>query len=150
MPGLSGSGRSAWVAPAAAAVLVLLAAAAVGFFAPSGSSSRPGALVGIHKIRHVVVVMQENRSFDSLFRDVPGCGRDPVRVVCLPDPANGGCVRPFHDRHDMDAGGPHGASEASADIDGGKMDGFVAQQEDAKDTCHDGSTLACASVSVCS
>jgi hypothetical protein len=71
--------------------------------------------VGIHKIRHVVVVMQENRSFDSYFGTFRGADGIPPGV-CLPDPANGGCVRPFHDRHDKDAGGPHGASEARADV----------------------------------
>ena len=30
------------------------------------------SLAGIHKIRHVVVVMQENRSFDSYFGTYPG------------------------------------------------------------------------------
>ena len=100
-------GVSVWVALTGAAVLVLLAAAAFGVFAPSGSSSRRGVLVGIHKIRHVVVVMQENRSFDSYFGTFPGAD-GILPGVCLPDPANGGCVRPFHDRHDMDAGGPHG------------------------------------------
>ena len=29
------------------------------------------ALAGIHKIRHVVVIMQENRSFDSYFGTYP-------------------------------------------------------------------------------
>ena len=50
-----------------------------------GSSSKPHAeiktnfhappepsLRGIHKIRHVVVIMQENRSFDSYFGTFPG------------------------------------------------------------------------------
>ncbi len=35
---------------------------------------RPG---GIHKIRHVVVIMQENRSFDSYFGTYPGRRRHP-------------------------------------------------------------------------
>jgi phospholipase C len=48
----------------------------------------------------------------------------------------------------MNAGGPHGASKARADIDGGKMDGFVAVQEHAKNTCLDRFNPACASVSV--
>ena len=34
-------------------------------------------LDGIHKIRHIVVIMQENRSFDSYFGTYPGRGRDP-------------------------------------------------------------------------
>ncbi len=28
---------------------------------------------GIHKIKHVIVIQQENRSFDYLFRDLSGC-----------------------------------------------------------------------------
>jgi len=32
----------------------------------------------------------------------------------------GGCVRPFHDMHDVNAGGPHGLRNAVADIDVGQ------------------------------
>jgi len=84
--------------------------------------------VGIHKIRHVVVIMQENRSFDSYFGTFPGADGIPAGV-CVPDPATGGCDKPFHDPADLNYGGPHGAANAVADIDGGKMDGFVAQAE---------------------
>jgi phospholipase C len=83
---------------------------------------------GIHKIRHVVVIMQENRSFDSYFGTFPGADGIPPGV-CVPDPVNGGCVAPFHDSADMNYGGPHGMSNAVADIDGGLMDGFVGQAE---------------------
>ena len=38
-------------------------------------------LTGIHKIKHVVVIMQENRSFDSYFGTYPGRRRDPGRGV---------------------------------------------------------------------
>jgi phospholipase C len=31
-----------------------------------------GADLGIHKFRHVIVIMQENRSFDSYFGSCPG------------------------------------------------------------------------------
>src|SRR5690349_17852458 len=55
----------------------------------------------IHKIRHVVVIMQENRSFDSYFGTYPGADGLPARhghfTVCVPDPTRGGCDRPFHD-----------------------------------------------------
>ena len=33
------------------------------------------ALAGIRKIKHVIIVMQENRSFDSYFGTYPGCRR---------------------------------------------------------------------------
>jgi phospholipase C len=96
-------------------------------------SNSPAATVtseymGIHKIRHVVIIMQENRSFDTYFGTFPGADGIPPGV-CVPDPVNGGCVRPFHDSADLNYGGPHGQSNATADIDGGKMDGFVGQAE---------------------
>ncbi len=84
---------------------------------------------GIHKIEHVVIIMQENRSFDSYFGTFPGADgipmRDGVPQVCVPDPVTKTCVRPYHDAHDENAGGPHGNRAAETDIDGGKMDGFV-------------------------
>ena len=83
---------------------------------------------GIHKIKHVVVIMQENRSFDSYFGTYPGADGIPPGV-CVPDPANGPCVAPFHDPADVNYGGPHSMGNALADIDNGRMDGFVAQSE---------------------
>jgi phospholipase C len=83
---------------------------------------------GIHKIRHVVVIMQENRSFDSYFGTYPGADGIPPGV-CVPDPANGGCVAPFHESSDLNYGGPHSMNNANADIDSGRMDGFVGQAE---------------------
>lgn len=88
---------------------------------------------GIHKIQHVVMIMQENHSFDSYFGTYPGANGIPGGV-CVPDPLSGGCVAPFHDPADRVIGGPHGAAAAVADIDGGKMDGFVAQSQ-AKFSC---------------
>jgi phospholipase C len=78
----------------------------------------------IHRIRHVVIIMQENRSFDSYFGTFPGADGIP-RGVCVPDPMNGGCVAPFHDASDINYGGPHARVSAKAAIDGGAMDGFV-------------------------
>ncbi|HTU85806.1 MAG TPA: alkaline phosphatase family protein [Solirubrobacteraceae bacterium] len=83
---------------------------------------------GIHKIRHVVIIMQENRSFDSYFGTFPGADGIPAGV-CVPDPGNGGCIAPFHDSSDLNYGGPHSQSNAIADIDDGRMDGFVGQAE---------------------
>ena len=82
----------------------------------------------IHKIRHVVIIMQENRSFDTYFGTYPGADGIPPGV-CEPDPMHGGCVKPFHDSADVNFGGPHSARSAGADIDGGAMDGFVGQAE---------------------
>ncbi len=86
-------------------------------------------------IKHVVIIMQENRSFDSYFGTFPGANGFPAGT-CVPlNPALGssGCVVPFHDPHDLNAGGPHLAVNAQADLDDGivsdKMDGFVLQQQ---------------------
>jgi Phosphoesterase family len=83
---------------------------------------------GVHLIRHVVIIMQENRSFDSYFGTFPGADGIPAGV-CVPDPVHGGCIAPYHDSSDVDYGGPHGQSNAAADIDHGAMDGFVGQAE---------------------
>jgi len=82
----------------------------------------------ISKIQHIVIIMQENRSFDEYFGTFPGVDGIPPGI-CIPDRRNGGCVRPYHDTADSNQGGPHGASASSADVDGGKMNGFVAMAE---------------------
>ena len=88
------------------------------------------------KITHVIVIMQENRSFDSYFGTYPHADgirmRHGIPTLCVPDPASGQCVRPFHDPNDVNLGGPHGAAAAVADLDGGKMDGFIGQAEAAR------------------
>jgi len=102
---------------------------------------------GIHKIKHVIIIMQENRSFDSYFGTYPGAEGIPMDdgklTVCVPDPATGDCVKPFHDRHDENGGGPHGASNAVADVDGGKMDGFIAQAQIGQKGCLDPTNPVC-------
>jgi phospholipase C len=72
--------------------------------------------------------MQENRSFDNYFGTYPGANGIPAGV-CVPDPLHGGCVKPFHDPNNENNGGPHGYGAFTADLDGGKMDGFVGQAE---------------------
>lgn len=83
---------------------------------------------GIHKIKHIVIIMQENRSFDSYFGTYPGVNGIPAQV-CVNDPQTGQCVKPYHDTNDVNGGGPHGQVDATADINGGKMDGFIFQAE---------------------
>jgi phospholipase C len=77
--------------------------------------------------------MQENRAFDEYFGTYPGADGIPMQngtpTVCVPDPLTNKCVRPYHDPRDINEGGPHGANNAKADIDGGKMDGFIQQEE---------------------
>jgi phospholipase C len=56
--------RSAFLA------VVLLVAGACAAIGTDAVSRTP--LTGIHKIQHVLIIMQENRSFDSYFGTFPG------------------------------------------------------------------------------
>jgi len=89
----------------------------------------PARLTGIHKIQHVVIIMQENRSFDPFFGTFPGADGIPVKkgkfTVCVPDPRTHGCDKPYHDPSLVNGGAQHERTDALTDIDGGKMDGFV-------------------------
>ena len=95
------------------------------------ASLSDGTPAAIHKIRHVVFIMQENRSFDSYFGTfpgadgIPGLAGNPGPIPCSPDPTTHRCVRPFRDRYDHETGGQHSHAAALAAINGGKMNGFM-------------------------
>ena len=114
----------------------------------SGSTPVSSSTLAAQKIKHVIVIMQENRSFDSYFGTYPGADGIPMQngvpTVCVPDPALGTCVKPVVDPGDVNGGGPHGQSNATADINGGKMDGFIGQVHKAKKGCADPTNPACA------
>jgi phospholipase C len=126
------------------ATIAMCAAVAAACSGSGATSSRDA--VGIDKIKHVVVIMQENRSFDTYFGTYPGADGIPMKdgqpTVCLPAPV-GGCEKPFHDAADVNGGGPHGQASATADIDGGKMDGFAAQAASGKKGCAEPNNPAC-------
>jgi phospholipase C len=86
------------------------------------------AASGIHKIQHVIIIMQENRSFDHYFGTFPGADGLPRKhgrfTVCSPDPVARRCVRPFHDRRKVNLGGPHNHTAFIRSYDHGRMDGF--------------------------
>ena len=111
----------------------------------------PPAAVGLHKIQHVVIVFQENRSFDSYFGTYPGADGIPMSggapSVCVPDPHSGACVPPFVDHADRNGGGPHNAVNSTADVNGGKMDGFIAEAEKARKGCANPTNPACTEAS---
>jgi phospholipase C len=104
-----------------------------------GGTSAGAALTGIHKIKHVVVIMQENRSFDHYFGTFPGANGIPmvngVPSVCLPN-ANGGCSRPYIDHRSVVVGGSHSSGDVLADVDGGKMDGFLTDAQKTAQHCN--------------
>src|SRR5205807_10438635 len=94
----------------------------------SAGSAQALPIDGIQNIQHVIMIMQENRSFDSYFGTYPGANGIPGGV-CVPDPEKGGCVRPFHNSEDRNFGGPHSSNSAISDTNGGLMDGFIATNE---------------------
>jgi phospholipase C len=77
------------------------------------------ALLGAGKIKHVIVLIQENRTFDNLFHEFPGAdwaqyGRahDGRRIPLVPVP--------FEQLFDP----AHGHSDWETEFHGGEMDGF--------------------------
>ena len=111
---------------------------------PTGSYLVPA---GIHKIKHVVVIMQENRSFDNYFGTFPGADGIPMSggtpSVCVPDPRTHQCVKPSADHADANHGGPHDDTSSVADVNGGKMNGFIASAEGGQRTCADPTAPRC-------
>jgi phospholipase C len=98
------------------------------------------ASAGISSIKHVIVIMQENRSFDHYFGMYPGADGIPVDAngkptVCENDPQTGTCVYPWHDPSDISNGGPHGSASAVGDINKGAMNGFIVQYENSVKSC---------------
>ena len=136
---LSATTRSMWLC-ALASVLPIVSGSSM---AQSGSSP----FQGIHKIKHVIIIMQENRSFDSYFGTFPGADGLPTKdgafTVCNPDKQTGQCMGPYHDTNDSNGGGPHNADSSLADINNGKMNGFVIQSEKGRRGCLNKADPAC-------
>jgi phospholipase C len=109
----------------------------------------PDAPSTVAKIEHVVLIMQENRSFDHYFGMFPGAdgftldaNGNPTN--CNPDPnLDGGCVAAFHDAKDANSGGPHSAAAFQTCFANGKMNGFIKNAEGAKLNCADPQDPAC-------
>jgi phospholipase C len=95
------------------------------------------------RIRHVVFINQENRSFDHYFGTFPGADGIPfdggVPAVCNAEPDWGACVRPHHEKHDSTFGGPHTVGASTVCVDHGKMDGFVRAASELGKHCPPGS-----------
>jgi phospholipase C len=88
---------------------------------------------GIHKIQHVIVITQENHSFDNYFGTYPGADGIPMQngvpTVQVYDPTTGTYVKPFYDPTDTFSDPPHNEAAALTDLNGGKMDGFLQKGE---------------------
>ncbi len=92
-------------------------------------------------LKHLIFIVQENRSFDHYFGTFPGADGIPMRnghpSVCVPDPILHRCVRPYHTDSQLQQGGPHAQRHSRADVDGGRMDGFVRTVIDSPIFCAD-------------
>lgn len=59
--------------------------------------------------------------------------KDGIPTVSVLDPRTGKMIKPYHDADDLNLGGPHNAANAVADIDNGKMDGFIKESSRGKE-----------------
>ncbi|HYK92842.1 MAG TPA: alkaline phosphatase family protein [Thermoplasmata archaeon] len=77
-------------------------------------------------ISRIVVILQENHTFDNYFGTFPGADGLAGRTICLPNQSGPGpCTAPFHAPSRTATEMSHTWQSAHADFDGGRMDGFV-------------------------
>ncbi|HEV2340118.1 MAG TPA: alkaline phosphatase family protein [Patescibacteria group bacterium] len=125
-----------WAVVLSVVLLVALFGTGIYLYANRNNNTPSSNPLLSSKIKHIVIIMQENRSFDSYFGTYPGANGIPMQNgvpnVCVNDPQTGQCVKPYHDTNDVNGGGPHGQVDATNDIDVGKMDRFISQAEKTK------------------
>jgi phospholipase C len=138
---------------ALAGLAVVATGATIATGAANGAPARHAAVVaplatGFHKLEHIVVIDQENRSFDNYFGTYPGADGLPTDgqghfTSCLPDPYTGVCQRPYHESADRDSIAPHDLPAFQNDVDGGAMDGFINMGRNRQGTCTLGDATQC-------
>ncbi|MFI5421128.1 MAG: phospholipase C, partial [Nitrososphaerales archaeon] len=80
------------------------------------------------QIQNIVIVLQENHTFDCYFGTYSNVDGTVGKNICLPSTKAGAaanCISPFHLTNLSPPDIDHGWTAAHADYDGGKMDGFV-------------------------
>jgi phospholipase C len=122
------AGRARGATLLGAAVGVALASM---LFVRSANAANPvAAPTPTTPIQHVVVLMQENHTFDNYFGTYPGADGIPAGV-CMPrvpaDPS-AGCVNSYHLPSHRTIDLSHGTDVANLALNGGKLDGFVYAQ----------------------
>jgi len=76
-------------------------------------------------IKHIIIIMQENRSFDEYFGTYPGANGIPPGVALSVSPGSIQTVSPYLETSPNPQGGPHSWEAAHESYDNGRMDGFV-------------------------
>jgi phospholipase C len=114
--------------------VIAIAAGLVGTATTTAAAHPPAPSSGIDKINHVVVLMQENRSFDSYFSQLHFEGQPKSSVESQkpnPNPFGGPPIHPFLTTSPCTTADlSHSWDATHREIDGGRMDGFTAQNED--------------------
>lgn len=83
-------------------------------------------------IQRIVIVLQENHTFDNYFGTYPGADGTAGKTICLPNlPGNPNCVSPTRAPAATPVSLSHDWSTAHAAYDGGKMDAFVTAEGNA-------------------
>jgi len=121
---------AAWVGVARRALRTLMPLLVTALAAACALPAAPAALAasgeeeappptGIHKIQHVVMIMQENRSFDSYFGTYPGADGIPAGV-CIPDELHPStCAAPYHNPEQRNKGALHNVNAAAGVLNEG-------------------------------
>jgi phospholipase C len=145
--------RTGLAITAVLAVLVACSAAESTSTTPTSSTSTgvvSASPAGIDQLKHLIFIVQENRSFDQYFGTYPGADGIPMRPdgttpsVCIPDPVLGHCSRPYHSKSQYQQGGPHAEQDSINDVNGGKMDGFIRSVAYRRQNCaYDPFSAAC-------
>jgi phospholipase C len=115
--------------------------ASCGFQAGASAADTLGSCAGAkNPIEHVVVIMQENRSFDQYFGHLPGHGQNEVDVAAdsasnPPATLDGGAgdIEWFHDTAYCEEDTDHGWVASHRQWNGGKNDGFALTNASAND-----------------
>ena len=128
--------RRGWIGAVLAIALLVVALTTTSASAKPKPTSSP---TGIDQIGHVVVLMQENRSFDSYFSQLHFEGQPNIDVMSQqpnPNPLrpNGPGIHPFHQTAmcevvDLD----HSWTATHRAFDNGRMDGFTTVNVDPAD-----------------
>ena len=91
-----------------------------------GTSSGSSSTNKFSQIKNIVVVLQENHTFDNYFGTFPKAEGIGGRNICLPEsPGLANCISPYHDSNLTPVDMNHNWASAHRDYDGGEMDGFV-------------------------
>jgi phospholipase C len=108
--------------------IALTALLIAGQFGPALASSNPEDTKTKTPIKHLVVLMQENHTFDNYFGTYPGADGIPsnVKMPVNPQDPNAGYVESWHVGDSTISDLSHSSTTFYEQYNSGKMDGFIA------------------------